>query len=74
MTVQNLEKELMSLDARSRAKLASKLISSLEELSEDEIEKLWIEEAARREKEINEGKAKLKSAESVFKNAHARIK
>ncbi len=74
MTVQNLEKELMGLDARSRAKLASKLISSLEKLSDVEIEKLWIEEVSRREKELNKGKAKLKSADIVFKNAHARIK
>jgi hypothetical protein len=41
MAVDKVEKQLMELDINSRAKLASKLLKSLEELSEDEIEKLW---------------------------------
>lgn len=45
MTVQNIEKELLGLDLKSRAKLASKLLQSLDDLSESEIEKLWVEEA-----------------------------
>ena len=48
MTVQNIEKQLMKLDANSRAKLASRLLSSLDNLSEDENEKLWAQEALRR--------------------------
>ena len=37
MIVKNIEKELMGLDIKSRAKPASKLLKSLEDLSEPEI-------------------------------------
>jgi hypothetical protein len=74
MADQNIEKKLMKLDVNSRAKLASKLLTSLEDLSEDEIEKLWAEEAFRRDEELNKGKAKLIDAGIVFKSARARFK
>jgi hypothetical protein len=64
----------MRLDVNSRAKLASKLLTSLEDLSEDEIEKLWAEEALRRDEELNKGKVKLIDADVVFKSARARLK
>ncbi|MDI6766936.1 MAG: addiction module protein [Bacteroidota bacterium] len=67
MTVQQIEKQVLKLDANSRAKLASKLLSSLDELSDVENEKLWAEEAVHRHKELSSGKSK--SAEVVFKNA-----
>ena len=74
MTVKNIEKKVLELNAKSRAKLANKLLSSLEDLSESEIETLWAEEALRRNEEINTGKVKLRPAEEVFKNACARLK
>jgi hypothetical protein len=69
MTVQQIEKQVLKLDANSRAKLASKLLSNLDELSDAENEKLWAEEAVHRHNELSRGKAKFKSAEVVFKNA-----
>jgi hypothetical protein len=69
MTVQQIEKQVLKLDANSRAKLASKLLSSLDELSDAENENLWGEEAVRRHNELSRGKAKSRSAEVVFKNA-----
>ena len=74
MTVQQIEKQLLKLDANSRAKLASKLLSSLDELSDTENEQLWAEEAIRRHKEMARGRAKSKSAEAVFRYAQARLK
>ena len=74
MAVDKVEKQLMELDINSRAKLASKLLKSLEELSEDEIEKLWAEEAFRRDEELTKGKAKSINADVVFKNARSRLK
>jgi hypothetical protein len=74
MTVKNIEKKLLELNVKSRAKLANKLLSSLEELSETEIEKLWAEEALRRNEEISKGKVKLRPAEVVFKNAREKLK
>lgn len=74
MTVQQIEKQVLKLDANSRAKLASKLLSSLDELSDAENEKLWCEEAVHRHNELSRGKAKSRSAEVVFKNARTRLK
>ncbi|MDP1677096.1 MAG: addiction module protein [Bacteroidota bacterium] len=74
MTVHNIEKELMKLDTGSRAKLASKLLSSLDDLSDSENEKLWAEEAFRRHNDLTKGNAKLQPADVVFKNARTRLK
>ena len=74
MTVQQIEKQVLKLDANSRAKLASKLLSSLDELSDVENEKLWAEEAVRRHNDLSSGKAKSRSAEVVFINARTRFK
>lgn len=74
MAVEKIEKQVMGLDINSRAKLVSKLLRSLEDLSESEIEKLWIEEAARRDDEIAKGRAKTIAADVAFKRARARLK
>ena len=44
MSLTELEAEALKLDSKSRARLAGKLLDSLEYLSEAENEKLWIEE------------------------------
>ncbi len=41
MTVQNIEKQLIKLDVNSRARLATFLLSSLDDLTDEENEKLW---------------------------------
>ena len=74
MTVQHIEKQLMKLNASSRAKLASKLLSSLDELSEEENEKLWAREAFRRHEDLLQGKAKSRSADLALKSARAQLK
>ena len=74
MTIQNIQKQVLKLDANSRAKLASVLLSSLENLSEAENEKLWAEEALHRHEDMVKGKVKSKPADLVFKNARARLK
>ena len=74
MTVKNIEKKVLELNVKSRAKLANKLLSSLEDLSEAEIEKLWAEEAFRRNEEISKGKVRLIPAEEIFKSARKRFK
>ncbi len=69
MTVKQIEKELLKLDTRSRAKLAEKLLHSLDNLTSAENEKLWAEEALRRHRELTGKKSKGKSAEKVFREA-----
>jgi putative addiction module component (TIGR02574 family) len=56
-SLSQVEKDALRLPAEDRARLAVRLLSSLEESAEspDEIEKLWIAEAERRFKELRDG-------------------
>ncbi|MBI3696209.1 MAG: addiction module protein [Acidobacteria bacterium] len=62
-------KNALSLGAHDRAALAQRLLASLEELSEEEAERLWAEEAQRRLEEYRAGRARAVSAEEVVKKA-----
>lgn len=59
----------LSLDVRERAALAEKLLASLEDLSEEEAERLWADEAQRRLEDYRAGRAKTVQAEDVHKKA-----
>lgn len=74
MTMHAIQKRAMKLDVRSRAKLATKLLHSLDELTEAENEQLWAEEALRRHEQLLNGKAKSRPASEVFRNARERLK
>ncbi len=65
MNIKTIEKEALALSIEDRARLAEMLLSSLDGLSDSEIEKLWIVEAQRRADEIDQGLVKLISAEEV---------
>ncbi len=73
MTSEQLESEALKLKPEARAELAEKLIKSLEDLSEEEIGRLWAEEAVRRDAELDSGTASMRDAEDVFKDARARF-
>ena len=60
---------LSELNLDERGQLAAKILLSLEEPSEEEVEKLWITEAERRLQEYREGKVRGISAEEVFQKA-----
>lgn len=62
-------KTALSLDTRDRAALAERLLASLEELSEEEAERLWAEEAQRRLQEYRAGRAKASPAAEVHQKA-----
>jgi len=73
MTIQQVEAEALKLKPEARAELAEKLLRSLEDLSEDEIERLWVAEAVRRNAELDAGTASMRDAEDVFRDARARL-
>ncbi len=58
-------KHALSLDVRDRAALAERLLASLEELPEEEAERLWAEEAQRRLESYRAGHARAVRAEEV---------
>ena len=49
MSIEEIEAEALKLDPQARARLAEKLLESLETLSDQENERLWAEEADRRD-------------------------
>jgi len=73
MTTNELEAAALAMDAGARARLAEKLLRSLEDISEEEIERLWMEEAVRRDEEFDAGTAKARDADDVFRDALARF-
>ena len=74
MTTQKIEKQAMKLNINDRARLASQLLSSLEELSDVENEQLWAKEAFERHQSLVKGNGKSKSAESVLRQARVKLR
>ncbi|SFH09984.1 putative addiction module component, TIGR02574 family [Desulfotomaculum arcticum] len=73
MDQKELEKKVMQLSLEARARLAEKLILSLDVPSEEENLHLWVAEAERRLNELREGKAKEVPAKEVFRQARVII-
>ena len=61
--------DALSLEVRDRAALAEKLLASLEELTEEEANRLWAEEAQRRLEEYRAGRAQAVQADEVHAKA-----
>lgn len=72
MSFEELKAEVLKLNPEARATLARELLASLEFMNDDETEKLWLEEAARRDKELDSGTAKSRPAGDVLKDARSR--
>jgi len=58
--------EALSLPADARLSLIEKLLTSLNLPIDEEIDRIWAEEAERRVSQIQEGKVKLVPGEEVF--------
>ncbi len=62
-------KGAMSLSADDRAAVAEKLLASLDDLNEEEAERLWAEEALRRREECASARAKPVESTDVARKA-----
>lgn len=62
-----IEAEALKLGARARAALARTLLESLPLEGETTIERLWFDEAERRERELDEGGARTVPAREVLR-------
>ncbi len=74
MDIEKLEAEVLKLDPKSRARLAEKLLGSLEDLSEEERTQLWAEEAQRRDAQMDADPESRRPADDVFRKARSGIK
>ena len=72
MTIDGLSKEALRLAPEARADLARELVSSLDELGDAQVDKLWLEEAVRRDTELDSGSAGSSRVEEVIARGRAR--
>jgi len=71
MTIDELRREALGLDLSTRASLARDLLSSLDDLSEAEIEQLWLEESLRRHDEVVSGAVETVAMDVALAKARA---
>ncbi|PKO60950.1 MAG: addiction module antitoxin RelB [Betaproteobacteria bacterium HGW-Betaproteobacteria-18] len=74
MNTEIITNEALSLPVQQRAELAAQLLSSLDVLSEAEIEPLWFQVAAQRAVEMDNGLSRRIPAEEVRRQAKALLK
>jgi len=74
MSTEELEIEVLRLPPRDRARLAEKLLQSLENLSDEENARLWAEEAKRRDQVWDADLTMGRPSDDVFRDARARLK
>lgn len=74
MNTEAIKREALHLSAKDRAKLVQELLLSLEDLPESELDQLWLDEAERRAREIDEGLVELVPAEEVSRKARTLLK
>lgn len=70
----DLESQLLELPSEDRARLATKLISSLEIEADADAESAWLIEAERRLDELESGNIQGVSADTVFEKARSTLK
>ena len=73
MATKQIESEALSLDIQARAKLAGKLLMSLDDPSTSEVERLWLDEAERRLDDYRTGATHGVPANEVFTRAIAEL-
>ncbi len=74
MTVADLEDLALQLEPPARAKLAHRLLESLDALSETEVEALWVQQAERRLQALEAGELESIPADEVFQRVRERLR
>jgi hypothetical protein len=68
-----LEQAALQLPMKARATLAQKLLESIEQPSEAELEELWLDEIGERIKRVERGESKLIPVNEALRQARAII-
>lgn len=74
MSVEEIEAEALKLNPEARARLAEKLLASLEALSDQENERAWADEADRRDAKWGSGPGSPRPASDVLQDARNKLK
>ena len=68
-----IENSALNLDRKNKARLADKLLQSIQGKIDPEIEQAWIDEVQKRKESLKSGETSLHSATDVLKEARKRI-
>ncbi len=71
---EKITSETLSLPTVERAELAEILIQSLDEKEDEDIRTAWLQEIRQRDREIRSGKAVLKPADQVLREAREQLR
>ncbi len=71
--LERCEQQAKELPLQERAILISRLIKGMDELDEQELERLWLAESSRRFEEYKSGKIQAKSGEDVFRDVRTKL-
>jgi hypothetical protein len=72
MSADEIKREALRMKPEARARLARELLASLDTMSAEEIEKLWLDEAIRRDEELDRGETVAYPADEVLSRARIR--
>ncbi len=64
--VEHIAAQALALPSEARARLADRLVESLDSAEDSEIRKLWHDEAVRRRDEVRSGKVKAIPGDQAF--------
>ena len=71
MGIDQLKTEALRLDPKERAHLAREILASLENMDDTEIEDLWLDEAVRRDENMDRGVERAYPADEVIARIRA---
>ena len=73
-TTKDLESQALQLPADARARLAERLLASLDSETDAQVEALWLAEAERRLDELESGRAIGVRADEVIADARSKLR
>ncbi len=73
-TLAEIEQEILQLNPKEKATLARNIIDDLDAVADENVDRLWLEEAQRRYKAYVAGETKAKPAQEVFDKARQRLR
>lgn len=71
--LEKCEEQAKHLPLEERAVLIRRLIEGLDELDEQNLQRLWLQEASRRFNEYKDGNINSRKSSEVFHNARAKL-
>ena len=74
MTLEEIQAQALRLDVKARARLAQRLLASMESLTRAELDALWADEAEPRNAELDADPSIGRSAEGVFRDLPPKLR